>query len=794
MTRKTMALALGGAIALAACSSGGDGGGGGAGGSYTMALNGGGSATTLDGGTGGYFYAETYQPGGVKLRRSGQAATAFDVPPVRGAFDAGANGVTVTTSQTASRLTPGAADPGAGVLYVVSGNTYLYKGDGLGTVPDAAERVTGLSIRAGATLQLALNWDTNANGTMDMAYLSFPDDVEIAGVLEAQTLAGTESRWDGSWSTRAATSRDSGAIYVEAEQFFVRPGGLIDLRGGDAAAASDADGGCGGYFGVYAYDLFANEGTIDVSGGKGDGAGDGGHAGVSSNWGDYLGIWVNNATGGPDNGGGMILNKGRLLASGGQGANGGEPAEVELIAHSHVVNTGEISANGGTGTTGYGGNAGWNIELESDYASVLNSGALTQKGGDGATGGGNGGYVYLYSGNYGYVGDVVSSGAISTSGGTATTAGGGGDGGDVGLYAYGAVRTSGALTLAGGAAAGASTAGSGGYVELYAYAQPSDYWYGYALAVRPIQVSGNIVLTGGASPEGTGGAGGSFYVYQQDASYSDTYTDAGIEFLGYRSANLSGGDGTNSGGNAYDSKFNVYTYPQALTYSGFEATPAGPIENEIDVTIKGGSCVGTSGAGSDGGFVYFYVQDDSAGQRSSSIRNSGALDLSGGDSKGTSDGGDSGGVDMYSAADVVNSGRILNRGGAAEDAWGGQGNYWEIWLVAGGNVVNSGSISTTGGTGADGGDGSDGWDYHTGFYAGGQVVNTATLESKGGTSTDGAGGTSGAGGLIELFSQSKPTSSGGRLDVSPGTGGTTPGGVGEIWIDWVNVTPASGIL
>jgi hypothetical protein len=73
-------------------------------------------------------------------------------------------------------------------------------------------------------------------------------------------------------------------------------------------------------------------------------------------------------------------------------------------------------------------------------------------------------------------------------------------------------------------------------------------------------------------------------------------------------------------------------------------------------------------------------------------------------------------------------------------------------------------------------------------------VNSATLESKGGASTDAAGGTAGSGGYIELFGQSKPTSSGGRLDVSPGSGGATAGGVGEIWIDWVNVTPASGIL
>ena len=68
----------------------------------------------------------------------------------------------------------------------------------------------------------------------------------------------------------------------------------------------------------------------------------------------------------------------------------------------------------------------------------------------------------------------------------------------------------------------------------------------------------------------------------------------------------------------------------------------------------------------------------------------------------------------------------------------GDGNYYEIWFVAGKDVVNTGAISTTGGRGKDGGDGSDGWWYHTGFYAGGQVRNELRPELFGPLASTGA--------------------------------------------------------
>ncbi len=779
MTRRKAALAVFSAMVVAGCSSSSGGGGAvGGGGSSIIDLSGGGSALTANGGDAGYWYIETYAPGGVKLKRSGAADTSFTIPAyARGEVDLGSNGVTISTDTTVSRLAAGAADPGAGTLYVVAGLAALYVGNGTGTVPDAAEQVTGLKVNAGVTLELAADDDPNGDGYYDISGVDFAGDVDVAGTLKPGPLAPSERG--------GVLSRDRAGLSITGRHVFVRASGKVDTRGGDAAVGSDERGGDGGFVRFSAHDLFVNEGVIDVSGGKGDGIERGGNSGVSSNLGYWVQVQVNDGSGW-GGGGGVILNAGQILCVGGDGGDGGTAAEINLIGNSFVINTGSLVQTGGTGSAGYGGSGDWDLELRSRYASVVNSGALVAAGGNGTDGGASGGYVYLYGGDGGNAGDVVNSGSVTVNGGDATAAGSGGDAGEIYLYAWGGIRTGGALSLDGGDGKGASgSGGAGGYMELR-NSSGSEWFSGNELAVKPIQISSGISARGGACVDCTGGRGGDFEVYQSGGAYEPDA--AGVELLGYARAVLNGGDGLDTGGDV-SLVFAVYTY-------GNGTFPAGSIVNEVDLATRGGDAKGTDGSGGGGGDVSLYWEIESSAMvgLGGDITNTGAIDMSGGGATGSQDGGGSGGLEWYAPGTITNSGRILNRGGDAQDGTGGEGDWYELWFVAHGDVVNTGAIDTTGGAGASGGEGADGWDYHTGFYAAGQVRNSASLVSAGGRATDDAAGTSGNGGQIELFSQSRPTLRGGTLSVAAGAGGATPGAVGEIWVDSVDVTPANGVL
>jgi hypothetical protein len=71
------------------------------------------------------------------------------------------------------------------------------------------------------------------------------------------------------------------------------------------------------------------------------------------------------------------------------------------------------------------------------------------------------------------------------------------------------------------------------------------------------------------------------------------------------------------------------------------------------------------------------------------------------------------------------------------------------------------------------------------------VRNSGSILSNGGASTSEK---SGNGGKVDLFSESKPTQNTAALiSVAKGAVKTgIPGSNGEIWIDWVDVTPLDG--
>lgn len=773
-----MVLVLLAAAMLTACSSdnGGGGGGGAAGG--VISMKGGAGAT---GGNVGTWYMDTYQVQGVRISSTGSADTSFSVPSYNPPFEGGANLYTAASSTTVVVLKTGDPDPGAGVPYLVTGtgDTNLYIGDGSGTVPDPAERATGLKVNAGVTLTLGLNWDTNYNGSTwieDMAYIYFTDDVDIAGTLKTADLSTAIGGPDG-------TVRDMGALYLGTDtQMFVRSTGSINTKGTNATAATNDNGGNGGYLYLYAGDYFENNGTIDNSGGNGDGTGNGGNAGVSMGWDSSLQVYVNGGND-PRGIGGVLINTGSMTTNGGNGAAGGNTSRVYINAYSNVFNTGPITSNAGTGSTNIGGDGNRGINIYSYYASIYNSGAISQKGGDGATGGGNGGYVYLYAGQWN-TGDLVNSGNITTTAGSCTGAGdcNGGGAQNIDMFAYGAVKTSGNLTMNGGNGQGTGSGGYGGYLSIRNWA---GYDYGY-LPVGDIQVSGNISLNGGnGGATGTAGSGGDFDISQN--SSNDAASDTGIMLLGYASADLSGGNGTVTGGNA--GYMYIYTYND-YPMGGWYAVPPGPITNEIAITGKGGSGTGTAGTGGNGLYMYWKTDGYEYGPGGVSIlTNKGNIDASGG--VGGTGGGDSYAIYWYGHDGIVNSGNITMKGGDSVGGTGGDGAYNSLGIYSSMDIVNSGTINTTGGSGDVGGNGSmwtswltpnDPFGNWVALIAGGQVRNTGSIICNGGAGVT----TNGNGGGIELYSE-KEGSVFASTSIAAGAGAGTAGTAGQVWVDGVRV-------
>lgn len=751
-------------------------------GAWTINMKGGDGGT---GGVGGFWNMTTYQVQGVKLLHAGTAAATVSVPNYNPPFDSGSKACVVSTNTTASATF---SDPGSGKLYVVPTYGSLFMGTGGGSATDPAKVCTSLKVNAGVTLTVGLNTDSDGVSNYDEAVLIFANDVMIAGTLKTADLTTP----GGTADTRhglPGLNIDMGALNIDAQQVFVT--GSIITKG---LNGSSQRGGDGGYININAHNYFSNLGTIDNSGGNSTSA-DGGIAGYFSYFGEvYLLVHVNTGTGpqtgSTNNGGGVFINKGKLLANGGTGANGGDAAELDFRANSDVFNTGTISANGGKGTSGAGGNVNYVTYIYSEYGSISNSGTISQIGGNGITGGGYTAGAYLSAGDAGYSGDIVNSGPILADAGSATVSGAGSGGAHITMYAHGAIKTSGRLSANGGDSMGSNTGGQGGYLLIQNYVPfnygNNQYFYpptpSEAMPVRPIQISGNIYLNGGSSQSGAGGQANSFYVTQA-ASNAAAKSNTGIQLLGYASANLSGGNGTSLiGGDAYDMQ--IYTYNDVTNVGDY--SPAGPIQNQLAITMKGGNSTGSSNGG-EGGYIDWESSGYSSGGGVSTLTNSGKIDVSGG-AGGSGNGGESNKIYWYGQDGVTNTGALVMRGGNSVGGTGGYGAYNGLAIYSSGNITNSGAIDTTGGSGATGGNGSW-WDTGSPFgnwvqiYAGGKVTNTGSINCPGGAGTS----TNGNGGGIDIMSEVGGTSNTGALNVSPGAGTGSAGLKGQAWIDWVQV-------
>jgi len=484
---------------------------------------------------------------------------------------------------------------------------------------------------------------------------------------------------------------------------------------------------------------------------------------------------------------GVAINKGTIESNG--AAGGGSAAMAFLIAESFVYNTGVIRADGGDNSAGAGGNGGY-VVAGSYVASVYTSGTVSANGGAGAGGTGGIGGLIEVAGATSEIHRIQAGGIIQANGGNGS-GGNGNYGGMLFIYTNsGSVLLNADISLAGGDSTGEGySGGSGGYLSL-SQDDDDDYGYGEQAPVEGIRIAGDIDLSGG-SGSANGGYGGYFEI-ETDYAYENAPVLTQVEFVGYSSISMNGGNGTVGANAGY---FGIST-EDAWTGDDYLAVPVGSIINQVPVSAKGGDGSLTGGHyGGQGGYIGFEAEGEfSIG--TTEVVNSGALDVSGGAGDYA---GNSGGVYFYGHDKVTNSATITASGGAGTirggDGAGGGMIKDEVSMAVDGpggiefystlDIANSGKIISSGGDGVTGGNGAQ----FIGMYAGRHTANSGAILANGGAGTSNGGN----GGYIDLFSQYVPTSNSGLLNVARGAGGTSAIN-GMIWIDWVDVTPGDGIL
>ncbi|MGK0348539.1 MAG: hypothetical protein ACI855_004631 [Myxococcota bacterium] len=496
---------------------------------------------------------------------------------------------------------------------------------------------------------------------------------------------------------------------------------------------------------------------------------------------------------------GSIWNQASINTSGGSGVSGGDAGDIRLDANWLCLNTGELTAVGGSATSGQAGNGG-DIEIESDYSHTMNSGTANGSGGDSANGdGGDGGDIDLYNG---YFGEVRNTADFIANGGDASCAGGcvGGTGGTINLDVYAnplwssgdlLARGGSGTTLNGTRGLAVARGGDGGRINTSA-SYESGYFEADYVAVGDFAFSGNWDTSGGDGA--AGGSGGEIDV-ALDAEYVPNQQV--IRFYGYGSVDVSGGDGAEAAGSG--GYFKIYTENYESDYYPSYYGPGGSVANFADVNVSGGDSLNADGG--DAGYVDLYT--DSAYSFDAEwqvVVNRGDIDAHGGDAVTSArrgpepfgTGGDGGAVFLYGVFGADNSGDINANGGTGSNGGcGGCSDYGEwdygVYIVSDiGRVVNTGDISLRGGdalnpTGFAG-------DSEVVEIVGWQVTSSGSIDASGGDAdlTGGEGGSQTEGvNILSLYGVTDFT--GAFIDVGAGQAGE-PGSAGFALIDGQNVT------
>ena len=801
----------------------GCGGGGGAtqpsatSGVYTIQAKGGDSVEG-SGGNSDYYGLSIYSESGIEVKKGGKVDASFSMPANPYVAHLGDNPKTVaadlniTSFENAQQVID--ANLSAGTPYLMDGETYLYVADADDNVSND-KKVSSLTVEAGATVMVEPNHDydnvdgDNNNSTgADTVVFALENDLVINGTLKTMPV---EAPATPSADEMGNGDDMSNLVVYTGGAFIMGKGSLIDTSGEDAVEVAmdmvtadgntSARGGSGGAVSINGYfyydgwgrydgetksaeatpssayyykwnpNLVRIEGTIDVSGGNGLGSGVGGNAGSQSNYYSNGGVVL---------GAGQFImtSDGKIIAKGGNGAQGGNGGRVYVIAGNDIYNAGSIETSGGTGSISIGGHGGA-IEFYSSLGSVYNSADLVAIGGDGNLSAGDGGNIYLYTD----AGALYNSGALTSSGGNSTSSDGG-DGRYIELYANrGDLKTSGDLIANGGN--GDLSGGHGGYIDISKTVRDEVH------ADTNIEISGNLSTNGGSGKMKAGGNAG--YVYISHRVHADRYGKLAIggvvKLLGYDSIDVSGGNGGTNGENGGNVEMRIDTYD----YDGTFASPL-YLVNEADITAKGGQSLNDeeNGYRNYGGYVNFmmgnfdYYRESGLGTSQSYLNNSGNIDVSSADAVFYT--GDAGSVEMQSVGNLQNSGSVTGIGGDVNgtDSYAGDGAYVGMWATN--NATNSGNMVLSGGNG-DGNvsQGGDGGGFE--IYALEKATSSGDIIVNGGNSNGKVDNTDGGYGAV-WSAHGTSAYTPGSINVAAGTGGTGEDGVdGMINVDGVDVTP-----
>lgn len=667
-------------------------------GGMTVKLHGGigGNGAGTSGGDGDYF--ELYKEAGagdVKVLSTGAANAAFTAQTFTPSF--GAVKATVSANTTLSVLADCAATPpAAGVLYQVVNNSNLFKSNGATVACEAAEVVTGLDVKSGATLTLGINM----TAWTDWAYINLDADIRNNGKITVADFSATQrgsidldsSSYIGSGKIETngtLEGQNGGDIYVWADYAMINSGAM-NASGDDSTTVA---GGNAGYIDLESDYYTQNTGKLTARGGNTT------FAGAAGGDSDYIELY---------SGWGPTFNSGALDGRGGEGATGGDGADVYLYAYlGKLYNSGKMSVYGANSTVGNGGNGGY-VGFEAYAGQLRNSGDTLAWGGDttDATGsGGNGDELYAYSEyeslyEYTPAGDIYWSGQIDLSGGdaVATGTGNGGDAGNVYAEIYGywtnaksnlvflgynKVQTYGGEGNHGGDGDGYELYNYGGYIS----GNYQDYTTtgGSVISQAAVVANGGNARAAGADAQGNGGNGGYIYL---ETDYYPTAQLAPDSLKAKQTGNVNIAGGT--GRNQNSTSINYGGSSWIWGYNGASLTGTFNADGGDDL----GTTAGTVGYGGYTNTFYVYSELGLA-------KVAGNVSVNGGD--GNYVGGYSNGVEVY--GNTVNVVSTIKANGGNADATevgsqGGSGGYIELKATRPENSTVTGSATYAGGTGA----------------------------------------------------------------------------------------------
>jgi len=671
----------------------------------TFTINTSGADGGPDGGSGGNggsvdIYMDYGSLGPLQVMASGVADASFT--PRASAPNLGDNPLILTADTTITSIPVPGAEPAAGTPYLVEGSSDLRISDGDGDLSNE-DAVTGISVVAGVTLTLELNYILTAEVLLD-------NDIDNDGTITTVDRDGDQRgnlsldlysyHGNGTIDTSGTLDGQSGG-YVQinsGNSFFNN--GRIDTSGADSTART---AGNGGYVEIYAYYGIENTGDITTDGGAATGGGDaGGDAGYLDFAADF-----------------NLNNSGNLSCRGGDGVNGGGYGNwIQLYAgdsdFGDLHNSGNLDTSGGDSAADDGGSGG-DIEMYAYGGYIVNSGNLTTKGGDNtdpSSDAGDGGSVYLEVSFQNLPArDVLFSGNVDASGGLAVTetgaTGRGGSGGNFEIYAeyenYPLGQRIALLGYSGIDASGGdgNFTGDGESVQLYCYPGYDDL-AGFDTAgcsitnEADINTAGGSVVVAATNIPANGGNGGDVYMETIDGDdYGEFYLD--IEKV------VNSGDIDTSGGDNLEADSSAGGAGSVWIW-GYNG-----VTNSGNITARGGDDLGTDGGttgfGNDGNDLQLYAE-------LGPVSNSGALSTDGGD--GEYSAGDASVIELF-GPEVSNSGALAANGGNADpslaDSTGGDGAEVNLDSPDGLGITQTGTVTNHGGTGTTAG--SDG-DYYLG--------------------------------------------------------------------------------